>query len=176
METEVHFKLESILKKVRPREFGQICQDLLALTFVEIGCPPESIEIRNIEGVDIIIDNEEWGRYAIEVKTTSGEAVKFGQKDFKGLKKYSENGYNSVLAVLKLDLTQKWILHNAKYLKPKKYPVNSLYTDDEFKKLARDVNEKFQELVMKHYTDIQERGQDYIRNVLRKKGIKYSGE
>ena len=39
----------------------------------------------NVEGIDIIIKDKN-NMYAIEVKTTSGEKIKFKKKDFDGSK------------------------------------------------------------------------------------------
>jgi hypothetical protein len=92
LNTDVYYKLKNIHKKWRGPTFGQICQNLLALSFAEIGCNPASIEVHNIEGVDIVIDDTNFGKYAIEVKTTSRDTINFGEKDYNGLKKIFTKG------------------------------------------------------------------------------------
>jgi Holliday junction resolvase len=177
MNTDVYHKLVKIHKKWKEKIFGQICQDLLALSFAEMGCNPASIEVHNIEGVDIVIDDTNFGKYAIEVKTTCGETINLGEKDYKGLTKYSENGYETILAVLKIDLQKKWILANVSR-KAQKYnlKVNELYTAKKYEELAKSVNGNFENLVKENYNGILESGENYLRKKLKEKEIKYSGK
>lgn len=84
MDIEVYNKLKEIQKEYTGQIFGQICQNLLALAFAE-KFSPENVEVSNVEGIDIII-NDKNNMYAIEVKTTSGEKIKFKKKDFDGSK------------------------------------------------------------------------------------------
>jgi Holliday junction resolvase len=177
LNTDVYYKLKNIHKKWRGPTFGQICQNLLALSFAEIGCNPASIEVHNIEGVDIVIDDTNFGKYAIEVKTTSRDTINFGEKDYNGLKKFSQKGYISILAVLKLDMMKEWIFANAKKLKPKSnLSVNSLYTDEAFMKKRNSINENFEKLVKENYEGILEEGGKFLIEKLKEKKIKYSGE
>jgi Holliday junction resolvase len=177
LNTDVYYKLKNIHEKWREKKFGQICQDLLALSFAEMGCNPASIEVHNIEGIDIVIDDTNFGKYAIEVKTTSGETINFVEKDYKGLTKYSENDYETILAVLKIDLQKEWILADVSR-KAQKYnlKVNALYTADKYKELAKRVNENFEKLVKENYKEILESGEKYLREKLKGKKIKCSGE
>jgi Holliday junction resolvase len=176
LNTDVYYKLKNIHKKWREKTFGQICQDLLALSIAEMGCNPASIEVHNIEGVDIVIDDTNFGKYAIEVKTTSKDTINFGEKDHNGLKKFSQRGYISILAVLRLDIMKEWIFANAKKLKPKSnLSVNSLYTDEAFMKKCNSINENFEKLVKENYREILESGEKYLREKLKGKKIKYSG-
>jgi Holliday junction resolvase len=177
MNTDIYYKLIEIHKKWGDKIVGQLCQDLLAISIVEMGCNPASIEVHNIEGVDIVIDDTNFGKYAIEVKTTSGETINFGEKDYKGLTKYSENDYETILAVLKIDLQKEWILADASR-RTQKYnlKVNALYTADKYKELAKKINENFEKLVKENYKEILESGEKYLREKLKDKKIKYSGE
>jgi Holliday junction resolvase len=176
MNIDVYYKLEDILNKWGGKIFGQICQDLLALSFAEMGCNPASIEVHNIEGVDIVIDDTNFGKYAIEVKTTSKDTINFGEKDHNGLKKFSQRGYISILAVLRLDIMKEWIFANAKKLKPKSnLSVNSLYTDEAFMKKCNSINENFEKLVKENYEGIFKKGEKYLKEKLKEKNIKYSG-
>lgn len=177
MNTDVYYKLENIHTKWQEKTFGQICQDLLALSIAEIGCNPSSIEVHNIEGVDIVIDDTNFGKYAIEVKTTSKDTINFGEKDYNGLKKFSQKGYISILAVLKLNIMKEWIFVNAKKLKPKSnLSVNSLYTDETFIEKCKSINENFEKLVKENYERILEEGEKFLIEKLKEKKIKYSGK
>jgi len=177
MDTEVYDILIKIYEGCGAQIFGQICQDLLVLSIVETGCNPESIEVHNIEGVDIVIDDSNFGKYAIEVKTTKGNTVNFGRKDCEGLRKYSENKYEVILAVLKIDLQKEWIFADASRKKIKSnLQVNALYTSDKYKEFAKKVNQNFERLVKENYKGILEKGEMYLREKLKEKRIKYSGQ
>ena len=177
MDTDVYYKLKNIHNKWREKIFGQICQNLLALSIAETDCNPASIEVHNIEGVDIVIDDNTLGKYAIEVKTTCGETINFGEKDYKGLTKYSENNYETILAVLRIDLQKEWILADVSGKAQKSnLKVNALYTADKYKELAKRVNENFEKLVKENYKEILESGEKYLREKLKGEKIKYSGE
>jgi Holliday junction resolvase len=177
MNTDVYHKLVKIHEKWKEKIFGQICQNLLALSFAEMVCNPASIEVHNIEGVDIVINDEKFGKYAIEVKTTSGETINFGEKDYKGLTKYSENGYKTILAVLKIDLQKEWILADvSRRAQKSNRKVNELRPADKHKELAKSVNGNFEKLVKENYNGILESGENYLREKLKEKKIKYSGK
>jgi Holliday junction resolvase len=177
MNTDVYYKLVKIHKKWKEKIFGQICQDLLALSFAEMGCNPTSIEVHKIEGMDIVIDDTNFGKYAIEVKTTCGETINFGEKDYKGLTKYSENGYETILAVLKIDLQKEWILADvSRKAQKSNLKVNALSTADKYKELAKSVNGNFENLVKENYNGILESGENYLREKLEEKKIRYTGK
>ena len=167
MDTDVFYKLIEIHKKWKEKIFGQICQDLLALSIVEAGCNPTNIEVHNVEGIDIVIDDNNFGKYAIEVKTTCGETINFSKKDYEGLEKYSQKNYETILAVLKIDLFKDWIFTDASK-KRQKYSlkVNALYTADKYK----------EKLIKENYKEILEKGEKYLKEKLKEKKIKYSGE
>jgi predicted NodU family carbamoyl transferase len=176
METDVYNKLNEIRKRLGSQKFGQICQDLLALSIAEAGLNTVSVEVNNIEGMDIIIDDNNFGRYAIEVKITSGETIKLGEKDYNGFKKYGENKYNTILAVLKIDLHEEWILADVSKRRRKyNLKVNELYTKDEYKELANEINKNFGKLVKENYEGILKEGMEYLKRKLKEKNIKYSG-
>ncbi|MEM3986896.1 MAG: hypothetical protein QXR39_08985 [Candidatus Methanomethylicia archaeon] len=168
--------MKKIYEQIGATQFGQICQDLITLSFCELGCKPRNIEINNVEGVDIIINDPDFGKYAVEVKTTLGNFIQVGRKDYNGLTKYSENNYHSLLAVLKLDLYGEWIFYDAKKLKgPGTISVKIIYTPDNLKELSKKINEKFEDIVNEHNKKIFENKQRYTQELLRQKGIKYTG-
>jgi hypothetical protein len=51
METGVYFKLVDLRNRFGEQVLGQICQDLLALSFVKIGCNPASISAQITQGL-----------------------------------------------------------------------------------------------------------------------------
>lgn len=173
MDTDVYYLLSEIKNKFRERIFGQICQDLLALALEPFF--HENIEVRNIEGVDIII-NDEKQKYAIEVKTTSGGTINLAVKDCEGLKKFQAQGYEPILAALKWEMGAEWIFYDAQRLKPKSnLAVNGLYTADKYKKMAAAVQQHFEEEVKANYSGILTEGLEYLTNKLKEKNLKYSG-
>lgn len=175
MDTDVFYKLVEIKKRYKAQGLGQICQNLLALALKK-KFPNATIEVKNVEGVDIIIDAND-NKYAVEVKTTSGDNVNFEEKDFRGLQTHRERGYKPILAVLKIDMSKEWIFCEAKSLKPKTtLSVNTLYTDDEFKELVKDVHIFFEKILKNHYKNIMQKGPEALLCELKKEGLKYSGD
>ena len=173
MDIEVYNKLKEIQKEYTGQIFGQICQNLLALAFAE-KFSSENVEVSNVEGIDIII-NDKNNMYAIEVKTTSGEKIGFKKKDFDGLKKFQKQEYKPILAVLKLNNgTRGWIFHNAErfYHLKNNLSVNYLYTDDEYKELVCEIQKIFEDKVNCFYQCILNEGSKYLTNLLRQKGLK----
>jgi Holliday junction resolvase len=176
METGVYFKLVDLRNRYGEQVLGQICQDLLALSFVKIGCNPASISVHNIEGVDIIFDDNNFGKYAIEVKTTSNDEITFGKKDYDGLRKYLHNDYKPILAILKIGYFKDWVFIEGERLpRPCTLNVNGLYTSEEYKGLAEKINKAFEELVLCYGREILNKGQGFLKEKLKNEGIRYSG-
>ncbi len=170
MKTDVYNKLKNIVEKHKPSEFGGICQDLLALSFAESKW--DKLEVHDVEGIDILYDGE-LGKFAIEVKTTTKKEISVGEKDCQGLKRMKKEGYIPILAVLRLDMFNDWIFYKAEKLKPaSNLSVNIIYTHDELKEVAKKINENFENLVMKHYKELYDKGRRYIISELKKEGIK----
>lgn len=176
MEAEVYYKLIDISNRYGERVLGQICQDLLALSFVEIGCNRACISEHNIEGIDIIIDDNNFGKYAIEVKTTARDRINLGENYYDGLRRYADNNYKPILAVLKVDLFRDWIFVDGNRLKGASILyVDRLYTADDYKVMVEKINKAFEGLVIRHSQEILNRGQSYLKEKLRDEGIRYSG-
>jgi DNA repair exonuclease SbcCD ATPase subunit len=53
--------------------------------------------------------------------------------------------------------------------------VNTLYTADKYKELAKKINENFKELVKKDYKGILAEGEEYLKKKLKGLNIKYAG-
>lgn len=175
MKTETYWFLEDIIKKHNESETGKILQCLLALSFYHLlKCKPEHISINLVEGVDIVIDYDDF-KYAIEVKTTSRNNINMGEKDFYGLEKYNEKGYIPIVCVLKINLFSEWLLISPKRLKRKlTWNVEELFTDDEFKNLGVNLNNIFEELLDEYAFQIKDGGLGYLLKILKKENIKYS--
>jgi len=173
MDTDVYYKLQQMKQKYGESRLGQICQNLLALSLSEI-LKPQNIEVRNVEGMDIVIENP---KYAIEVKTTSKSAVNFAEKDFKGLKDYKNRRYESLLAVLKLDMHKEWMFISTERLRHSgSYSIGRLFTDDKYKDFASQVQKCFEDIVKRYSERILSEGERFLKELLKEKGLKYSGE
>jgi Holliday junction resolvase len=166
-------KLKEILDKFGSKETGQICQNLLALCFVDIGVLPSCIDVRNHEGIDIIIDDQNFGKIAIEVKTTSGSIINLGNKDYEGLDKYRKNGYIAVFAILKIDRYGEWIFYEP-WRKVKSLSVGQIYNSGKFK-FAEMLNDSFEKLLNDLFDDIMNFGCKFLDKKLKEMGLKYSG-
>jgi len=113
-------KLDAIRGKYGPSRFGKIVQKVLALTFRELG--HGRIVEREVQGVDVDVA----GRWAIEVKTTAQDAVVLEDKDVMGLRDRARDGYEPVLAVLRMSPLSDWLLARANSLRARTYRVDDL--------------------------------------------------
>lgn len=170
MKTETFERLTRISDKYeQTREFGKLCQQLVALAFDLAGFKVN--EVRLVEGVDIDVLAQSGEKYAVEVKTTVLKSIKFGQKDVDGLQKRKEDGYQPVLAVLRLERFSDWIFANADTIKP-----GSIYIDSLRVHRLHDLGERicplFDEATKDHYNGIMQNAQKYLDNILRQKGVK----
>ncbi|MCX7943941.1 MAG: hypothetical protein N2746_05470 [Deltaproteobacteria bacterium] len=179
MKTDTYYSLVEIINKHNESETGKILQCMLALSFHHLlNCEAKYITINLVEGVDIVVDLDEF-KYAIEVKTTSRDAIKIGEKDFGGLEKYKEKGYIPIICVLKIDLHSEWLLIDLDKLRRRRKSTwnnSDLYTDDRFKELSKNLNSTFEKLLLEYATQIIENGLTYLLKILRERGIKYSGK
>ena len=64
------------------------------------------------EGVDIEMTSGAM-KYAVEVKSTEGSLVSLGNKDITGLRKKAADGYVPAIAVLRLHLSENWVIANS---------------------------------------------------------------
>jgi len=173
MDTDVYYLLKDIKEKYGARRFGHICQNLLALALNEI-FKTKDMEVRNVEGVDIVIENP---KYAIEVKTTSKSKINFAKKDFEGLEDYKNRGYESFLAVLSINMNAEWMFISVERLRHSgSYSIGRFYTDNKYKKFASQAQKYFEDIVKKYYERISSEGERVLIESLREKGLKYSGE
>jgi len=168
MRVDIYEKLEKIHKIYGPREFGKICQKLLAIAFQIAGY--DHIVERGVQGVDVDAASNDKTKYAIEVKTTTSTAVCFEQKDADGLQGRKEDHYHPVLAALRLDILSDWIFAKADKIRP-----GSIYIDLlrplRMKELENEISHFFNQAVQKHYEGTVDGGQSYLDNILRQKGV-----
>ncbi|MEO0073010.1 MAG: hypothetical protein ABIK10_06260 [candidate division WOR-3 bacterium] len=168
MKTEVYEKLEDLHKKYGPREFGKICQKLLAIAFREAGFSCVAESERGVQGVDIgeAVRGDE--KYSIEVKTTTTDYIYYEKKDEDGLRYKKEQGYQPILAVLKIDRFANWFFVKADELDAGKIYIDSLRVY-RIHKLEEEILPYFEKATIEHYKETRNDGQNYLDRMLRKK-------
>lgn len=89
------------------KEYGKLVQKLLALALLEAGA--KSLIERSIQGIDL--EFELAGRaYGLEVKTSTGHAVRLSAKDISGLNRLAEQAMEVRVAVLLHGPLEDWIM------------------------------------------------------------------
>lgn len=169
MKTETYELLMKLYEKYGAREFGKLCQKFLAIGFQMAGY--RHIVERGVQGVDVDVAGESGEKYAIEVKTTVTDSINFGQKDIEGLMKRKENGYQAVLAVLRLKRFSDWLFARADTIKPGNLIIDSLRAHRLPESETIRLRSRFDEAVKEHFERTLQEGQRYLDDVLRKKGI-----
>ena len=176
MDLKTYECLKDLHDRHGPREFGKICQKFLAVAFLDLGF--RHVVERGVQGVDLDVaadpDCPGGERYAIEVKTTVGKSVHFGEKDVDGLKSRGRDGYRPVLAALQVAPLSRWHLARAESLKAGDYPLDSLRPYG-LKELTERIEPLFAQAVAQYYPGACERGQEYLDEVLRGKGGRAEG-
>jgi Holliday junction resolvase len=168
MKTETYDLLKSLHDKYGPQEFGKLCQKFLAISF-QIGGYIHIVE-RGIQGVDMDAAEENGEKYAVEVKTTVTKSINFEQKDVDGLHERKKDGYQPILAVLRLDRFSDWIFAKANTIKPGSLYIDSLRVH-RLRDLERYICPLFDKAVKEHFDGTVREAQRYLDNVLRQKGI-----
>jgi Holliday junction resolvase len=123
MQTTTYRRLCLLHQRHGPREFGKICQKLLALAFRAGGC--DHVVERGVQGVDI---DAGWGaaKYTAEIKTTKKSAIHLASKDIAGLAARRADGYHPLLGLLRLAPLADWLLVDATSLTVGTVPIDSL--------------------------------------------------
>ena len=121
---EVFQTVTSICQRY-PAESGKILEQLLAISF-DSRRAGFSVESHSTEGVDIgLVRQHE--RYAVEVKTTQGFEIELQDKDIDGLhRKWITDDYIPVVAALKIEFLQDWVVARAANLGSGWYKVDQL--------------------------------------------------
>jgi len=173
MKTKTYERLRKLHDKYGPQEFGKLCQKFLAIGFRLAGY--SHVVERGVQGVDIDAAEENEGKYSIEVKTTAGKYVNFEEKDVDGLQKRKKDGYQTVLAVLRLGRFSNWIFAKADKIKPGRLFIDSLrpHRLHEFEgKICTFIDKAISE----HFDGTMQEAQRYLDNVLRQKGVKVDSD
>jgi Holliday junction resolvase len=168
MKTESYERLQKLHSKYGPQEFGKLCQKLLAITFQMAGFG--HIVERGVQGVDVDAAREGGAKYAIEVKTTVTKSIDFQQKDADGLCKRKEDGYQPVLAVLRLVRFSDWIFANAETIKPGSIYIDSLRVH-RLRELEEAICPLFEEAIKEHYDGVIREAQRYLDSILQQKRV-----
>ncbi len=157
-------KLLAVLDKYGPRRFGKIAQKMLALTFRELG--HGRIIEREVQGVDVDVA----GRWTIEVKTTTRDAIDLQEKDLRGLRARAQDGYEPLLAVLRMTPLSDWVLARADSLRARTYRVDDLraYSIGE---LEAAFQQKFPSVVEQSADAVLQTGWRVLNDLLQSKGV-----
>jgi hypothetical protein len=166
--TELYCSLQNLHAQHGPREFGKIVQKLLAITFQLAGF--HRIVERGVQGVDVDAVGSSDERYATEVKTTQKHAVRYANKDRIGLAARQQDGYQPLLAVLRLTpLSDLMLVHTAS-LRCGQLRKASLQPH-RFHDLEGRLRPCFALAVRDHFEGAYTGSQYYLDGVLRKHGI-----
>jgi len=168
MKTRTYKLLKRLHEKHGPREFGKLCQKFLAIAFRMAGYG--HVVERGVQGVDVDAAEESGRRHAVEVKTTEKNEVRFERKDEVGLQKRKEDGYEPVLAVLRLAPFGEWVLARADSLRPGSIHIDSL-RPYRLTSLEESLRARFVGGVEDHFQGAEREAQKYLDAVLREKGI-----
>jgi len=166
MRTETYERLRSLYEKYGSREFGKLCQKFLAIAFQAAGY--RHIEERGVQGVDFDAAKERKEKYAVEVKTTVANSISFEEKDVEGLKKRKKDGYQPVLAVLRLHRFSHWILADADSIKSGNVYIDSLRVH-RLSELERCIGPLFDRIIEEHFDGAMREAQTYLDKVLRQR-------
>jgi len=169
MKIRTYELLEDLHGKFGAQEFGKICQKLLAIAFQKAGY--KHIVERGVQGVDIDAAKNNEEKYAIEVKTTTKDTVKFGIKDKESLQERAKDGYKPILAILHLAILSEWYFVKADKIKPKTNLSIVLLRPYRLRDLEESISPFFNEAVEEHFEGTKMMGQEYLNSVLKRKGI-----
>jgi hypothetical protein len=149
------------------REFGKLCQKLLAITYRRAGFI--HVVERGVQGVDMDAAAGQV-KYATEVKTTINGAIVFQAKDATGLNARRADGYLPLLGVLRLSPLSDWLLADAEHLAPGRLAIDKLrpYRRHDLENHLRPL---FAEVVEHHAETALAGAQAYLDGVLCQLGI-----
>jgi hypothetical protein len=151
-----------------PREFGKICQKLIALAYRQGGC--QHVVERGVQGVDVDCAWHSQEKFATEVKTTQTARVQFMPKDAAGLSRRACDGYQPLLAVLRVAPLSEWLILHASHLEAKVWLLDSL-RPYRCPSLEARIQPLFEQVVEAHFDGALAESQVYLDAVLRREGI-----
>jgi hypothetical protein len=171
LNTEQYCSLKDLHARHGAREFGKIVQKLLAIGFRLAGF--DRIVERGVQGVDVDAVGNPTERYATEVKTTQKDSVPFADKDICGLAARQRDGYQPLLAVLRLSPLSDLLLVHAARLHRGQLQIASM-RPYRFHELETRIQPCFALAVRKHFEGAYTGSQFYLDRVLRECGIEVS--
>jgi hypothetical protein len=145
-----------------PREFGKLCQKLVAISYRRAGFI--HVVERGVQGVDVDAASGQ-AKYATEVKTTIHGAIVYQAKDAAGLAARRADGYLPLLGVLRLSPLSDWLLAGAEPLATGRLTLDTLrpYRRHD---LEAQLRPHFATVVVEHAETALLTGQAYLDRVL----------
>lgn len=168
MKARVYECLKKLHGRHGPREYGKLCQKLLAIAFRLAGC--QHIVERGVQGVDIDVRQASGEKYAIEVKTTEDLYIAFGQKDVDALQKRRQDGYQPLLGVLQLNSLYEWHFAKATTFQPGRLLIERL-RPYRLRDLESLLEPYFDQAVLRHFDGALQGSQAYLDRILRETGV-----
>ena len=163
MKTATYLCLSRLHARHGEREFGKICQKLVALAFRHGGFT--HVVERGVQGVDI--DAAADGKkYTAEIKTTTASRVVYLPKDAEGLASRSLDGYLPLIGVLRLSALSDWYLVDAVHLLPGVLRLECL-RPYRCRDLEGWLQSHFESVVDRHFEGALSGSQAYLDQVLR---------
>lgn len=163
-------KKEYGIKGTPSGPFGKIIQKLLALSFHEMGAI--NIIERGVQGVDIDITLGSNQKFTFEVKTTEKLSFPLTSDNVHALRDRIHDGYQPVMAVLRLSPLENWILAKIPIneISPGEILIDSLRRH-RMNNLENQLYPMFDIVVRKHFKGVKDKGEQYLKEQLRKVGI-----
>lgn len=168
MSTDLYCSLKDLHARHGAREFGKIVQKQLAIAFHLAGFA--RVVERGVQGVDVDAVGNPAERYATEVKTTQTESIPFAAKDINGLTARQRDGYQPLLAVLRLTPLSDLFLVHAGKLRCGRLQIAAL-RPYRFHELEQRLQPCFAQAVLQHFEGALTGSQFYLDRVLRQYGI-----
>jgi len=165
VKVETYNWLTALCDRFQDRKLGRICQKLLALALRSAGY--DHVVEREVQGVDVDAARLGGPRYAIEVKTTKKAVIVLGEKDFVSLKQRRADGYELVIAILRLSPISDWLAVDATRLSRGSYQIERL-TAYSLKELQGEIRASFGEVVARFAPHVLEEGPSYLDAELRR--------
>ncbi len=161
MTQDPYSQLVSLSERHGAQEFGRICQSILELTLRRAGFHTRG---RSVERPDISAERS-GEKYAIEAKAPVGGKVLVTKRDLDGLKEFESAGVIPVLAVLLVEPSPRWVMVDARSLRPGGYSKIALSVHD-IAALSREVGSLFPEILSEQFELALGRGSEGLHSKL----------
>jgi len=165
MKTATFYQLRKLREEYGPGIFGKITQKLLAMAFYNAGF--HHLVERGVQGVDIDVANSAGEKYALEVKTTDGEAVPISKENIDALAARTSDGYIPMIAALRMQMFEDWILADVplSQLRPGATTLSRL-RGYRVGRLEELICPAFEEVVHEHSAAVLSGGERYLIKTL----------